>query len=167
MVKRLFIISLCLLGIVWMAGCTSEEEQPPEPPPVEETTPMEEAPAPAIEEPVAAVEEFDSSTIHFAYDDYNLQSEAKSMLEIKAQYLMKNTDVRVQVEGHCDERGSNQYNLALGERRANTTKEYLISLGVNPDQLSTISYGEERPLDTASNEESWSKNRRAEFIRIQ
>jgi peptidoglycan-associated lipoprotein len=72
--------------------------------------------------------------------------------------------VKIQVEGHCDERGTNEYNLALGERRANAAKKYLVSLGVSTDRISSISYGEEKPLDAGHNEEAWSKNRRGHFV---
>jgi peptidoglycan-associated lipoprotein len=77
---------------------------------------------------------------------------------------MKHPTVKIQIEGHCDERGTNEYNLALGERRANSAKKYLISLGMPADQISTISYGEEKPLDPGHNEEAWAKNRRGHFI---
>jgi peptidoglycan-associated lipoprotein len=78
--------------------------------------------------------------------------------------LKKYPKVKVQIEGHCDERGTIEYNLALGERRANSTKKYLISLGISADRISTISYGKERPLDPGHNEEAWAKNRRAHIV---
>ncbi len=77
---------------------------------------------------------------------------------------MKYSTVKIQIEGHCDERGTAEYNLALGERRANSAKKYLVSLGIPADRLSTISYGKEMPLDPGHNEEAWAKNRRAHFI---
>jgi peptidoglycan-associated lipoprotein len=78
--------------------------------------------------------------------------------------LKKYSNVKIQIEGHCDERGTVEYNLALGERRANSTKKYLTSLGISPDRISTISYGKERPADPGHNEEAWAKNRRAHTI---
>jgi peptidoglycan-associated lipoprotein len=77
---------------------------------------------------------------------------------------MKHPTIKIQIEGHCDERGTSEYNLALGERRANSAKKYLISLGMPADRISTISYGKEKPLDPGHNEEAWSKNRRDHFI---
>jgi peptidoglycan-associated lipoprotein len=103
--------------------------------------------------------------VYFAYDSFSLDSTAKSSLGGHAAWLKSNAGVNVQVEGHTDERGTTEYNLALGERRAAAVRDYLISLGVEPGRLSTISYGEERPAVTgASNEATWSRNRRGEFV---
>jgi peptidoglycan-associated lipoprotein len=102
--------------------------------------------------------------VNFDFDRYDLTPKGREILSQNADLLLKNTRVKVQIEGHCDERGTIEYNLALGERRANTTKEYLISLGISPDRMSTISYGEEMPLDPRQNEKAWTKNRRAHFI---
>lgn len=101
--------------------------------------------------------------IHFAFDSYELRPEARDVLREKAKLLKNNHDLQIVIEGHCDERGTAEYNLALGERRARAAYEFLILLGVDPDRLSIISYGEERPLERASTEEAWAKNRRAEF----
>ena len=90
--------------------------------------------------------------------------EARETLSQNAEVLLKHPGAQFQIEGHCDERGTIEYNLALGERRANTTKEYLTSLGVSPDRISTISYGEEMPVDLGYTEKAWAKNRRAHFI---
>jgi peptidoglycan-associated lipoprotein len=102
--------------------------------------------------------------IHFDFDKYDIRPGDTEILKANAAVLMKNPRVKLQIEGHCDERGTNEYNLALGERRANSTKKYLISLGISQDRLSTISYGEEKPLDPGHNEEAWAKNRRSHFI---
>jgi peptidoglycan-associated lipoprotein len=104
--------------------------------------------------------------IHFDFDKYNIRPEDAEILKENAAILKKYPNLKIQIEGHCDERGTNEYNLALGERRANSAKNYLISLGISPDRLSTISYGEERPLDPGHNEEAWAKNRRAHFVII-
>lgn len=101
--------------------------------------------------------------IHFDYDQYVLTQEAQDILYANAQLMKAAPALKVVVEGHCDERGSDEYNLALGEKRAIATRNYLISLGVPMDQLSTISYGEEVPLDMGNSEDAWAKNRRAEF----
>jgi peptidoglycan-associated lipoprotein len=102
--------------------------------------------------------------IHFDFDQYEIRPGDVEILNENAALLKKYSDVAIQIEGHCDERGTVEYNLALGERRANSTKNYLVSLGISPDHISTISYGEERPLDPGHNEEAWAKNRRAHMI---
>jgi len=102
--------------------------------------------------------------IHFDFDSYILTGSAKAALEDNAAYLKAHANERVQIEGHCDERGSDEYNLVLGEKRARATKAFLVTLGVDSRRLSVISYGEERPLDPSSSETAWSKNRRAEFV---
>jgi len=102
--------------------------------------------------------------IRFDYDKYEIRREDEEILRENAAFLKKNPKMKIQIEGHCDERGTAEYNLALGERRANSTKKYLVSLGITSDRISTISYGEERPLDPRSNEEAWAKNRRAHIV---
>ena len=102
--------------------------------------------------------------IHFDYDKYNIRPKDAEILKGNSALLMKYPAMTFQIEGHCDERGTDEYNLALGERRANSTKKYLISLGIEASRISTISYGEERPLDSQSSEEAWTKNRRAHFV---
>lgn len=112
-------------------------------------------------------EVFESSllkSIHFDFDRYDIRPGDVEILKENAALLRKSPTVKIQIEGHCDERGTAEYNLALGERRANSTKNYLLSLGITADRLSTISYGEERPLNTGQNEEAWAKNRRAQFV---
>ncbi|WP_305046779.1 peptidoglycan-associated lipoprotein Pal [Geoalkalibacter sp.] len=101
--------------------------------------------------------------VHFEYDSYTLSQRAQETLTRNAAYLRANPDVKVLIEGHTDERGSDEYNLALGERRAQAVRNYLVTLGIAAERLSVISYGEELPLDPASNEDAWAKNRRAEF----
>lgn len=98
--------------------------------------------------------------IFFDFDQSDLRSDAQSTLAKQAAWLLKFPQVTIQVEGHCDERGTREYNLALGERRANSVKEYLVSLGVSADRISTISYGKERPAVEGSNNEAWAQNRR-------
>lgn len=103
------------------------------------------------------------SRVYFDFDQYVLNGAAKQQLGRNADLLKAAPSVKVQIEGHCDERGSDEYNLALGEKRALATKNYLVSLGVAADRMSVISYGEEVALDPASTEAAWAKNRRAEF----
>ena len=107
---------------------------------------------------------FVNEDVHFAFDSSLLDVDAERILEQKAAWLQDNGDATVQIEGHCDERGTSAYNLALGERRANSVQEYLTVLGVDPSRLSTISYGEEQPLDPGHDEAAWSRNRRAHFV---
>jgi peptidoglycan-associated lipoprotein len=102
--------------------------------------------------------------IHFDFDKYDIRPGDAEILKENAAVLTMNPKVKIQIEGHCDERGTIEYNLALGERRANNTKKYLSSLGISADRISTISYGKERPLDPGHNEEAWAKNRRAHTI---
>lgn len=99
--------------------------------------------------------------IFFEFDKYNLQSEARSVLEKQAAWLKKYPQLSITIEGHADERGTREYNLALGERRANSTKDYLVALGVPASSIRTISYGKERPVALGSNEAAWAQNRRA------
>jgi len=102
--------------------------------------------------------------IHFEFDKYNIRPGDAEILKKNAALLKKYPKVKVQIEGHCDERGTVEYNLALGERRANSAKKYLISLGIPESRISTISYGKERPLDPGHNEEAWAKNRRDHMV---
>jgi peptidoglycan-associated lipoprotein len=107
---------------------------------------------------------FEKELIHFDFDKYNLKPDAQMILKRKAGFLRKNANVKVIIEGHCDERGTTEYNLALGDRRANSAKTFLVNLGIAESRLTTISYGEERPLDPANNNNAWAKNRRAQFV---
>jgi peptidoglycan-associated lipoprotein len=101
--------------------------------------------------------------IHFDFDQFTLSPEARRILGENAKYLNANSAVQVVIEGHCDNRGSDEYNLALGESRALAAKNYLVSLGISASRLSVISYGEEKPLVMGDNEEAWAQNRRDEF----
>jgi peptidoglycan-associated lipoprotein len=101
---------------------------------------------------------------YFDYDSYDLRDDARSALATDAEWLKKFPTIQILIEGHCDERGTNEYNLALGERRANAAKDYLVSLGVDGGRVKTVSYGEERPACTDSEESCWTKNRRAHLV---
>jgi len=102
--------------------------------------------------------------IRFDYDDFGLRPDAKETLNSIAEWLMKSQSTQVLIEGHCDERGTIEYNLALGERRSNSAKKYLEQLGVPSERTYTISYGEERPADPSHTEAAWAKNRRGHFL---
>ncbi|RJR17803.1 MAG: peptidoglycan-associated lipoprotein Pal [Desulfobacteraceae bacterium] len=162
------------------ASCAKKQVQVTEPPKAAPEVKPEQAPAPKAEGEDAAAKEarlraekeqqlekqrkaFESENIYFDFDKYEIKPEAKTVLQKKAEWLLANTRYSVRIEGHCDERGTNEYNLALGERRANAAKEFLTALGVPGARISIISYGEERPAVQGANEEAWAKNRRDEF----
>lgn len=109
-------------------------------------------------------EQFRNQDIYFAFDSADLSPEAMATLKTKADYLRKNPKDGVLIEGHCDERGSNEYNLALGDGRANSARNFLKDLGIDPSRLQTLSYGEENPLDPGHNEAAWAVNRRCHFV---
>lgn len=104
------------------------------------------------------------SDIHFDYNDYSIRPQDGEVLKSNADWLTKNPKTRVQIEGHCDNRGSEEYNLALGAKRAQAAKDYLTTLGIAADRMSTISYGKELPLCTDENDECWAENRRDHFV---
>jgi len=110
-----------------------------------------------------AVQEFQNQDVNFDFDQYDIRPDARAILDRKAAFLNANSSVRTQIEGHCDERGTTAYNMALGERRANAAKQYLTTAGVSAGRMSTISYGKERPLDPGHNEAAWARNRRDHF----
>jgi len=107
---------------------------------------------------------FEAEPIYFDFDKSFVRPEYRPVLTEKGEFLKDNPNVQIRIEGNCDERGTNAYNLALGERRAESAKRFLISLGISPDRIETISYGEERPLVVGHNEDSWAQNRRDDFV---
>ncbi len=121
----------------------------------------------AAKKKAAAMGRFVNQDIHFAFDSAQLTPMAQVLLKEKAQWLEDNMAVDVRIEGNCDERGTTEYNLALGERRALSVKNFLVDLGISGSRLTTISYGEEKPLDPEHNEIAWAKNRRVHFTIIQ
>jgi len=120
------------------------------------------------EEPAPAPKPMDMSVmqedIHFEFDKSTLTPAAQDSLLRKAEWLREHSDATITIEGNCDERGTNEYNLALGDRRAESAKAFLVDLGIDAARISTISYGEERPIDPRHNEEAWAKNRRDHFV---
>lgn len=172
--KRL--LAMLLLAALAAAGCATKTTPAPEPamqpaPAPMATTDMTQQPAargvesqPVQSGPVADHQAVAGlSRIHFPYNQFILEDAARVTLEQNAVYLRNRPMEKVVIEGHCDERGSDEFNLALGERRALAAKNYLVSLGIPAERLSVISYGEEKPLVAAANEEAWAQNRRAEF----
>jgi peptidoglycan-associated lipoprotein len=165
-------VAVTIIGVtILMSGCGGPKETLQyEPPPITEPEPEEEQPQMAVE-PEEPVEEDLSKTkpvvlemIHFDFDKSDLTPEARLILAENARKLEENPNLNIRIEGHCDERGTVEYNLALGERRAIAARNYLINYGIAPSRITVISYGKERPLDPRHNEEAWAKNRRAEFV---
>ena len=111
-----------------------------------------------------AIPETSVRDINFDFDSSIIRPDAREILKVNADFLLKNRAATIVIEGHCDERGTAEYNMALGQRRAQETKKYLVNLGIKESTITTISYGEERPLDPESNEEACAKNRRAHFL---
>jgi len=139
----------------------------PAPAPVVMKTPVPVGPSAeeiAAKEKSLALKAMANEDVYFDYDSAVLSAAAQGVLKNKSIILGKYSGVSVKIEGHCDERGTNEYNLALGERRAESAKSFLVKLGVNPSRLKTISYGEEKPVDAGHDESAWSKNRRAHFV---
>lgn len=117
-----------------------------------------------MQELAAAKQMFENEDIHFDFDSSALQPMAREVLQRKADFLFEMVDASIIIEGHCDERGTEAYNIALGDRRAESAKAFLVDIGIDPSRLTSISYGEERPVDSASNAEAWAKNRRVHFV---
>lgn len=181
----------CLVALGLVMGCSGKKHRPPAttsgpPPNIERTTtapPQEESSGPDMprdtgDESLSALSDPDNisgrtledinansplADIHFDFDSAVLLDEARSTLDHHAEWLTRHPTVTLLIEGHCDERGTVEYNLALGERRAAAASDYLISLGVPANHLKTISYGKEFPLDPGHTEEAWARNRRAHF----
>ena len=117
-----------------------------------------------MQELAAAKQMFENEDIYFDFDSSALQTMAREVLQRKADYMFEVGDASIIIEGHCDERGTEAYNIALGDRRAESAKAFLVDIGIDPSRMTTISYGEERPVDPASNAEAWAKNRRVHFV---
>jgi len=164
------LIGLCIV-LALAPGCSSRKKVSPEaqiePPPTESTpgtTGENDQTPPPPSGNTDGGEGLSLEDAFFDFDDFNLRSDAKSALETDGKYLQKNSGARIVIEGHCDERGSVEYNLALGEKRARAAKDYLVSYGIPGNRLTTISYGKERPFDQGHDENAWAKNRRAHVV---
>ncbi len=165
-IPLIFLLALLLMTI--NLGCgggpkpTDEEVSP-----VDTTTTVSEEPVDeetvTEELPPEIIKESQFETVYFDFDKFNLRSDAKSGLDGNYDLLTQFPDVMVKIEGHCDERGTVEYNLSLGEKRATSCKDYLVGLGIDAGRISTISYGKERPVDAGHSETAWGKNRRCEF----
>ena len=183
MIRKLLIVCLLVVAL----GCakkytkTSEETGAPDDTAREEVVTPERADdmeeevveevvdleADDVEESAISVEEQAKSVfkdVLFDYDKYDITADARPILNDVAQFLNDKNNVNIVVEGHCDERGTNEYNLALGEKRAKAAKNYLVSLGISPERMIIITFGEEKPACTEQNDSCWQQNRRAHFV---
>ena len=166
--KRYTLLVLLLSVALILTACAKKETTPV----VEEVEPAEEVAPPLeeIEEELEEAVEIEEAEllvledIFFDYDKFNIKDQYKAVLSQNAEALLGNPDVKLLVEGHCDERGTNEYNLALGEKRAKAIIDFYVTYGVDTSRLSMISYGEEKPFAMGNNEESWAKNRRAHMV---
>ena len=153
-----------------LAACASKapKELPPQPTASSSTTlPPEQPTGPVPGSQADFLASVLSDTIHFDTDRYNVDTESQGILQSQAQWLSRYPARMVTLEGHADERGTRDYNIALGERRANAAKNYLVSLGVDASRITVVSYGKERPIALGSDEASWAKNRRAVTLTVQ
>ena len=150
-------------GALALSACSrnAPEELPPPPPTTSGDTGAETDTGPRPGSRADFVAQAGSDTVYFETDMYDLDAEARAVLDAQARWLVANPTVRVTIEGHCDERGTREYNLALGERRANAAKNYLAARGVDASRMTVISYGKERPVALGSDPASWAQNRRA------
>jgi peptidoglycan-associated lipoprotein len=169
---RLIVTAALLAASLGLAGCkTTPKDLPPDPGTGATTTTtapdttMNSGPVPGSQEDFVASVAAD--TVWFDTDRFNIDSADMATLQSQAQWLARYPGKRITVEGHCDERGTRDYNLALGEKRANAAKNYLTSIGVDASRITTVSYGKERPIALGSDESSWARNRRAVTVTIQ
>lgn len=169
-------IALLLVGVSAAAACSKKAPEQLPPAPVDTSRPAQATPPPATPSrptapQVGSQEHFansvgNSTTVYFDTDRFNIDSADAADLQAQAQYFAQYPGVNFTIQGHCDERGTREYNLALGERRANAAKNYLVSLGIAASRITTVSFGKERPVALASNEAAWAQNRRAASVVI-
>jgi peptidoglycan-associated lipoprotein len=181
MYRRLLVVAVLLIGVA-VGACRRESPEPPPPPPAEEDRGPDLDSLRAWEDSVRAAREAEERAraereraladaraileqrVHFDFDESRIRPDAERVLRQKVEVLRASPDVRMRLEGHTDERGSAEYNQALGSRRAQAVLEFLVQHGISETRFVTTSYGEERPLVAASNEDAWAQNRRVEFV---
>ena len=167
--KISMLLAVAALAVLTLGGICTKPPLPEEEPEVQPTTTEPEVIEPTVtEEPVepeivAKLEEHQLQTVYYDFDKFNLRSDARAALDHNYDLLREFPGAIVKIEGHCDERGTVEYNLSLGEKRAKAAMDYLIGLGIPANRISITSYGKERPVDPGHNEDAWAKNRRAEF----
>jgi peptidoglycan-associated lipoprotein len=163
--RKLFALALPLLLIGLLAGCGGQEEVIPQvEPPVEEPPVTVDTTTPPRDEPVAEEKPPQFVTVYFDTDKWFLRDDAKRGLQTNAQMLKDHSQLTIEVQGHCDERHTDEYNMALGEKRARAAHDYLVSLGIAKSRLTIKSYGESRPVAFGHDESAWRQNRRCEFV---
>ena len=162
--NALFKAGLLSLGMLTLVACSSTEETDTAGAATTETVVQETGPSAAELEAQRLAELRKNHIVYFEFDKSDILAQDEEILRAHGAYLAEKSDVKVLIEGHCDERGTPEYNVALGERRANSVVNYLKGLGVSDAQLSVVSYGEEKPVDPSSSEAAWSKNRRAVLV---
>ena len=180
--KKLIVYSLAIVLIFSLAvACKKKpKEVPPPPPQVQEQPKVEKVEPPVVQEPQLTEEEIflqksldqinrekPLGTVYFDYDRAVIRDDARATLDGNAAWLKRFRTAKILVEGHCDERGTEEYNLALGEKRAKATQDYLLSLGVPADRMKIISYGKSQPINPGHDESAWQMNRRAQFLVIE
>jgi peptidoglycan-associated lipoprotein len=157
------------IGAILASGCAKKPPAPTTPPPAPTDTiptppPPPQPPPPTQEPPPApSIGSDDFQPAFFDLDSYNLSGEARAALDQDAKLLRDNPTIQITIEGHCDERGTSEYNQALGEKRAQAARDYLAAAGIDASRMQTISYGKEQPFDAGHDESAWAKNRRAHF----
>jgi peptidoglycan-associated lipoprotein len=181
--KKLLIYALAVVLIFSFAvSCKKKpKEVPPPPPPQQQEQPVvEKVEAPVVQEPQLTEEEMflqksldqinrekPLGTVYFDYDRALIRDDARAVLDGNAAWLAKFRTAKILVEGHCDERGTEEYNLALGEKRAKSAQDYLLSMGIASDRIKIISYGKSQPINPGHDESAWQMNRRAQFVVIE
>ena len=180
--KKLIICLLAVMLILSFATACKKKpkEVPPPPPQTQEQPQVEKVEAPVVQEPQLTEEELflqksldqinrekPLGTIYFDYDRALVRDDARAVLDGNAAWLKKFKTAKIMVEGHCDERGTEEYNLALGEKRAKAAQDYLLSTGISADRLKIISYGKSQPINPGHDESAWQMNRRAQFLVIE
>jgi peptidoglycan-associated lipoprotein len=181
MVCIIFILMFLVPGMMLMTSCSkkvvkedlttyeSTDMRETQPPPSGETVERgqvirDDGTRGTSQEELAARQRFMNEDIYFSFDQSSLSAEAQQKLRAKAQWLRSRPGLTVVIEGHCDERGTTEYNLALGDRRAESAKSFLVNLGISGSRMTTVSYGEEKPADPGHTEAAWARNRRAHFV---
>jgi len=177
--KKLIIYALAVMLVLsFAAACKKKpKEVPPAPPQTQEQPPVEKVDQPKVQEPQLSEEEMflqksldqinrekPLAIVYFDYDSASIRNDAKATLDTDAAWLKRFRTAQVLIEGHCDERGTEEYNLALGEKRAKAVQDYLLSSGIPADRMKIISYGKSQPLNPGHDESAWQMNRRAQFL---
>ncbi len=169
MTNKTLLVSLLLSSALLLTNCRGKQEKPEEATPTTPTTTQDTS---AVDSTPMSFDAAGSDsgkidglkTVNFEFDKASLAASSKKVIQGNVEWMKANAKTKVQIEGHCDSRGSIEYNVALGERRANAVKDYMISLGIPASRLATISYGEEKPLVAGESEANWAQNRRANFV---